>query len=457
MAVDTHHPQYTAQRQAEWRLMRDAAEGESAVKGRGPTYLPVPGGFNAMQDGGKAAYEAYKMRASFPEILAPSLAAMIGIAHGKEIQIEIPSALEYLWEDADGEGMPLEVFHRKITRELLLIGRYGVLTEAPEGGGEPYLAGYIGESLINWDLDFFVLDESGPVRRGFDWEDETRYRVLALDGGRYVQAIYSGKTGAAQGSAEPVAMGGKPLDFVPFVVASSVDLRPDIRTAPLIGVARSALAIYQLDADQRHQLFMSGQETLVAINGDAPPYVGAGVVHSMMGSENVTPDLKYVSPTCSGIEAHAEKIKDLREAAVMAGARLLEQSDNVQESGNARALRFASETATLTSVLQSSCALLERALRNVAAMKGLDGEAITVKAPATLLDTTMTPADAQALMALWQQGAISYQTLFENLLRGGIASPERDADAEFALRDAEDVGEEDESEADGFIPAGEAR
>lgn len=30
---------------------------------------------------------------------------------------------------------------------------------------------------------------------------------------------------------------------------------------------------------------MSGQETLVAINGEAPKTVGAGVVHQMMGSD----------------------------------------------------------------------------------------------------------------------------------------------------------------------------
>lgn len=441
--IDSKHPQYTTDRTAEWQLMRDAADGESAIKSRGKPHLPMPGGFRAMEDRGAAAYAAYQQRASFPEILAPSLAAMIGISHGKEIEIEIPSALEYLWEDADGNSTPLEVFHRKITRELLLIGRYGVLAEAPEGGGEPYLAGYVGESLINWDDDFFVLDESGPVRRGFAWEDRIRYRVLTLEGGRYVQQVYEGSTGSAQ--AEPVAMGGAPLGAIPFTMASAVDLRPDVRTPPLIGVARAARSIYQLDADQRHQLFMSGQETLVAINGEAPAIVGAGVVHSMMGAEGITPDLKYVSPTCSGIEAHADKIKDLREAAVMAGARLLEQSEGVQESGAARQLRFASETATLTSVVQMSCALLERSLRHVAAMKGLDGEAITVNAPATLLDTTMTPADAQALVGMWQQGAISYETLYENLLRGGIASPERDADAEFAMRDAEDVGEEPEA------------
>lgn len=455
--IDSKHPQYTALRMAEWALLRAAADGESAIKAAGTKYLPMPSGFASLPDQGKSAFAGYMERASFPEILAPSISALIGIAHGKEIQIEIPDALEYLWEDADGDGMPLEKLHRKITRELLLIGRYGLLADAPEGGGEPYLAGYVGESVINWDAEFFVLDESGPRRKGFDWEQIVRYRVLAMDGGSYVQQVYEGKTGDAVAAAVPATIGGKTMAEVPFAVASAVDVRPDIRTAPLIGVARAAKAIYQLDADQRWQLYMSGQETLVGINCDPPATVGAGVSIGVKGVEGMPVDVKYVSPSCSGIEAHAAKIEDKRTEAVQAGARLLEQSESVQESGSARSLRFASETATLLTVLQSSCALLERGLRYVAMMKGLPVEGIVVKPPSSLLDTTMTPSEAEALVRIWQQGAISYETLHDNLLRGGIASPERDADAEFALRDAEDVGEEDESEADGFTPAGDAR
>lgn len=453
MAVDSKHPQYTASRSAEWGLMRAAADGESAIKAAAAKYLPIPSGFLTQPDAGVAAYAAYSERANFPEIVAPSISSLVGIAHGREIQIEIPKAMEYLWEDADGAGQPLEKLHRRITRELLLIGRYGLLADAPEGGGEPYLAGYVGESVINWDRDFFVLDESGPQRDGFDWKQVVRYRVLRLDGGRYVQEVYEGKDDVAV--AAPVAMGGKPLALVPFAVASAIDVKPDVRTSPMIGVARAAKAIYQLDADQRWQLYMSGQETLVGINCDPPAMVGAGVSVGVHGSEGMTVDVKYVSPSCSGIEAHATKIKDKLTEAVMAGARLLEQSETVQESGSARSLRFASETATLLTVLQSSCALLERGLRSVAMMKGLPADGIVVSPPSSLLDTTMTPADAEAMVRVWQGGAISYETLHDNLLRGGIASPERDADAELALLDKEDVGED--PEADGLIPPGDAR
>lgn len=432
--VNNRHPSYTIGRVNEWQLMRDTMAGETAIKDGLEQYLPMPNGFKAMDDKGGAAYSAYKLRATFPEILAPSISALVGIAHGKEIKIELPDALsKVIWENADGKGMPLEAFHRSITRQLLEMGRYGVLVDAPAAGGDPFLAGYATEAIINWDDQFFVLDESENVRTGFQWELKKKYRAIDLDEqGNYRQRLY--RDGSENGEEiSPTGRGGKRLTHVPFVVASAVDLKPEIRTPPLIGVSRAALAIYQLDADQRHQLFMSGQETLVIVNGEAPAAVGAGVVITIEAGENQAADAKYVSPTCSGIEAHGKKIEDLRTAAVMAGARLLEQSGTVQESGEARKLRFASETATLTSILQSSCGLLEAALRDAAEMMGLNRDDVVITPPADLLDNTMRPTEAEALMRIWQEGGISYPTFYAALQKGGIASPERDDTQEYNL------------------------
>ena len=126
----------------------------------------------------------------FPEILAPSVSAMIGIIHGQEIKIEIPTAMEFLWENADGLGLPLEAFHRRITRELLVIGGYGVLADAPVSGGNPFLAGFTRDSIINWDADWWVLDETGMRRDGFIWKQIEKYRVLGLGDGAYLQSVF---------------------------------------------------------------------------------------------------------------------------------------------------------------------------------------------------------------------------------------------------------------------------
>lgn len=440
MDVKEYHPDITDDRKADWLLMRDTMDGARAVKSRGQTYLPMPSGFAAMPDGGKAVYEnVYRLRAIVPEILAPSVGAMIGIIHGKETQITIPDSMNWLWENADGEGMPLEAFHRRISRNLLWLGRYGVLASAPADGGDPFLAGYAGDTIINWDRGFYVLNETSYQRDGFKWSLVPRYRVLTLDGGLFFSTVYEGETAAEPKVTEPVAQGGSRLNFIPFAVGNAREVSPNVETPPLVGVSNAVINSYQLSADWRWQLYMSGQETLVAINGEAPKSVGAGVVHQMMGAEGIEPDLKYVSPTCAGIDAHEAAIQKQIDAAVMAGARMFEQQEAGQESGEARRLRFASETANLLSVAQVSAGLLERALRFAARIKGMGESAaseIVVTPPKDLLDNTMTPTDFAALFGVYERGGMAWETLYERGQAGGIYSTERDADQEFALLDA---------------------
>lgn len=440
MDVKEKHPDYTAMRIAEWCLTDDAYQGESAIKYGAEKYLPKPSGYSkggGHKDDGKAAYNAYRMRAQFPDVMAASVGAMVGIIHGADVKIEMPDAMAGLEEDIDGDGTRLEDFHREITRRLLVCGRHGVLADAPTGGGDGYLTHYTGNAITNWDLDFYVLDECGMVRNGFQWEMVEQYRVLSLLDGVYEQTLI---TDGVETDITPSIQGGGRFDRVPFHVATARTMGASIETPPLIGIARAAQAMYQLSADHRLQLYMSGQETLVAINGDAPTAVGAGVVHKMTGGDGMTPDLKYVSPTCSGIEAHLEAIEHNRDAAVQAGARLFEQSNQADESGKARAMRFRSETANLQTVAQTSAALLEHGLKDIAYMRGLSEDDISVPAPDDLLDSALQPDEAAALWSITKEGGLSYQTFYERMQRGGVASTARDHDEEFALIERDDLG-----------------
>lgn len=433
MIASEKHPEYTTGRIYDWLLCEDAYQGETAIKARGVRYLPKPSGYSAAgghADDGLAAYAAYKDRAEFMEVMGPSVGAMVGIIHDRELQIEVPSALEYLFENADGKRKTLTDFHRLITRNLLVTGRYGVLVDAPGGGGDPYLAGYKGQTIINWDDEFFVLDESEYIRDRFTWNAVEQYRILEMVEGRYVQTFQSQ---AAEEDITPTALGGGGLTRIPFTVASAADIGADIETPPLIGIARATKAAYQLSADKRLQLYMSGQETLVAINGPAPSAVGAGVVHEMYGGEGIEPDLKYVGPSGTGIEAHETAIDRCEQNAMQAGARMFEQGGQAQESGEARRLRFRSETANLQTVAQSSCSLLERALRDVAMMKGLNEDEVIVTPPDDLLDSTLEPEHALKLWQIVKDGGMSYETFYERMQKGGLANPDRTADEEYDL------------------------
>lgn len=463
----TVHPDL-AEKLPEYQEVRDCRKGATAVKDRGEEYLPKPTGFKAQKDDGVAMYRAYIKRAQFPDLLSPTIGGMVGIVHRREAQIEgmdegTPMAV--LWERATPDGLPLETLHRRITEELLTVGRCELLPDAPIDGGEaPYIALYSAESMINWseDRDFFVFEEEYRIRNGYEWTSDKRYRVLTLEEGKYVVRVVD-KDGSpvdpkfAEG-VFPSKSGGGNLEEIPVVVIGSRDLGLEPDEIPLLGVARSALAIYRLDADYRHQLFMTGQETLV-FSGmraeDIPNYVGAGVAVALEAPEA---QASYVGPKGVGISAHKTAIDDERENAAAAGARVFDTQKRGAESGDALRIRSRASTATLVSVALASAAGLEKALRHCAVMMGQDPEQIVVTPNLDFVDSKLTPAEAKALVDVWMTGAISYETLYENLQKGEVASQERTAEEEQELRAEEDaalIDEESEAALGGDDETGE--
>ena len=472
--VNTPHPDYT-KLSPDWQQVRDAIEGETTVKDSGEAYLPKPSGFNAQPDGGTAMYEAYQKRAKFPEIMEPTQRGLTGVIHRIPAEITLPEALEPMREKATVDGLSLDAMHERITMELFATGRYGILVDAPSDGEAevPYLAGYPSESILNWSSngDFFVLDESGLVREGFDWKDGESYRVLKLwdpeeDGGdeeddkpsddeetvegelkpsqvpegAYVQLLYEGDN-AEPTIIGPTIRGGKLMEEVPFTVVGSTDVSPDVDKIPLLGVVRAAFQMYRLDADYKWQLFMSGQETLfVFSNGDKEiTTVGAGVSIKMPADEGA--HAEYVGPNCKGIEAHLKAIEREKTDAVQAGARMFDSEKKSAESGEALSIRWSAQTATLTTIALNSAKGLERSLKNAARMVGANPDDVSVVPNLQFIDTTLSAEEVNAIVKAWMAGAMSFETMYERFQAGGVSSQDRDVDEERELisREAPDV------------------
>jgi hypothetical protein len=431
--IKTEHPDYVEYK-SEWHDMRTTDRGEKAVKEAGTDYLPMPSGFTIQPDAGLGYYEAYRTRAQFPEIVSHTLSGMVGVIHKRESTIEMPNSMQYLWERASKRGLTLEALHRRITAEVLLMGRNVLLATAPPEGGDPYLVGYKAEALINWseEQDFFVLDETSLVRDGYEWGEVPRYRVLEVVNGEYRSSLYD-ENEALQGNISvPRAIGDRAIGQIPLTVIGSKDLHVDPEKPPLIGVSRAALAAYRLDADYRHQLYNSGQETLFITGVDSttelPRAVGAGVVHGLPKDCKA----EYVGPSARTIEAHRTAILDERQNAAQAGARLFDTEPTQRVSGEALKFRDAARNATLASVAIAVGAGLERALRNIAIYLNERPESVVVKPNLEFVDRILTAQEAFALVQGWQAKAFSYLTLYENLRKGGIASEERDVEQELA-------------------------
>lgn len=425
--VSSKHPAYEAIL-PDWEIVRDALDGETTVKDKGTDYLPMPSGFKQQDDQGVAMYEAYKKRAKFPEILAPTIRGMVGIVHRVAAEIELPAQLESLREAATKDGLPLTALHERITYELLGLGRYGLLVDAPgEGGDVPFIAGYRAETIINWsdNQDFYVLDETHLEREGFEWVEQPQFRVLELKGNQYEQQVWQMSGSGVMAPVKdvvPQMRGGKKLTDIPFVTIGSTDVTPEIDEIPLLSVARGSFTMYRLYADYFHQLYMSGQETLfVYTDGqNEVKTVGAGVVVNLPSES----EAEYVGPSGEGIQAHKEAITDEKDAAMLAGARIFDTTKKTAESGEALRMRWAAQTASLTTVAINSAKGLERALKFAALYVGANPDEVVVTPNLRFIDQTLDPLKAKALVEMWTSGAISGETLWMNLQRGDIADYE---------------------------------
>ena len=180
--VDTRLPEYTTW-SAIWMRIRDVVAGEDAVKHKTVRYLPQLSGQTS------TAYDGYISRAMFYNATGKTVEGLVGAVLQKPPHVMWPHD-DAIIKDVTGDGMPLNTFAREVLDQVVTLGRYGVLTDAPVNGGDPYLSGYPAENIINWRtasidgelrLTLVVLKEDVPeVKEIFETEIVEQRRVLML-------------------------------------------------------------------------------------------------------------------------------------------------------------------------------------------------------------------------------------------------------------------------------------
>lgn len=454
--ITSKHPVYRRFSPA-WELMRTAFDGEDAIKERdtGSTrdkkYLPMKSGHVGISDPYKreTAYEAYKMRAEFPELVAPTVRGAVGVMLDKPPTISLPRALEPLRENATRDGMPLDALHRRVAIETMTMGRYGILPGIADG--VPYLAGYNAESIINWDssgakADYVVLDETGHERNRDtgEWVEVERFRECFVEGGRFGAREWKkvGKDWVVDEVVEAATPQRRPLDFLPFVFIDTNDLTANPDDVPLYGLAKLAVRIYRLDADYTFALHMTSEPTPVAIgfeNGrheDVPQTLGS----SKMWILPPGGDAKYLEFSGPGLEAQRQAIQDTLARAAVFGAQIMTDNGRGAESGDALRLRLGNQTSTLKSIAKTSAAGIERALKNVAIWMGENPDEVVVEPVTDFFEENLSAQELTAVVAGWQAGAYSFPTMFSRLQRGGMFPPDAKAEDELKLIDEDDPG-----------------
>lgn len=433
MAVDSKHPQY-GEFLLDWQLMRDSVRGERFVKLQDVKYLPATSGMTldgmgSVAAAGRRAYDAYKARAYYPDLVSDAVEAMLGIMHNKPPVIEVPDVMKPLLERCTLQGESLQMLLRRINQEQLITGRTGLLVDL--GTGQlPYIALYTAETILNWDigelgvenLNLVILDETEFMRTNqFEWNTVNKYRVLILGdtlenelSGTYRVGVFKDR-GSSFNEADTIepSIRGQKLDEIPFTFINSKDINAKPDDPPLLGLARLCMTIYRGEADYRQSLFLQGQDTLVVIGANAESdqiRIGAGGhIQLPLGG-----DAKFIGVSSSGLPEQRQALASDYMRAYTMGAQLLTTNGNQAESGDALRIRVSAKTATLNQIALTGAFGLQNALRQIAKWIGTNPDEVTVKPNLDFADDKLSADELVKLISAKNLGApISNQTIHD--------------------------------------------
>ncbi len=480
MPVNSTHVDYEAAA-LDWSRARDVLAGEDAVKAGGEKYLAR---LDSQTD---EEFAAYRKRASFFNATARTAEAYLGLIFRRPPFVKLPSestgvgrALAEFQNDADMLGTSLTGYAKVVVGDVVGLGRAGSLVDWEGGdargqGAErrAYAVFYPAERIINWRmghvrgrnvLTLLVLRETANIERPtsntelrteqdeFEPEVVEQIRVLRLvvgEGGDAFCRVDLWQEQAVegeQGKTEWVVIDsrvprrlGRPLPLIPFVFHGPRHSRPDVDRGPLEDIVAVNLDHYRLDADFKHGLHFTALPTAWVSGFDKTASLRIGSSAAWV-SETPGATAGFLEFTGQGLMTFERAMdRDERLMAVL-GSRMLEDVKKVGETATAIELRQSGEYSILGNVAASLSESLTQLLRWVYWWNSTEelpddvtSEQVLMTLNSDFSTKGLASQDVQAIVAAWQAGAISQDTMHELFRRGEVLPEGRTNPEEAAL------------------------
>ena len=460
--VNATHSDYDANAAA-WLRARDVIAGEDAVKAAGEKYLPK------LDSQTTDEYLAYKTRASFFNAAARTAEGFVGLLFRRDPAVRLPDrsagvgvALAASADDLDLLGTSLSAYAKHVVEEVVSVGRCGTLVDWEEEGEQrAYATLYPAEQILNWRTErvngrnvpvLVVLRESVDVvgEDGFDTETLEQIRVLKLEGvqshdgvevrrspeRRYeyrVEVWQQTENKAKRSKREwqlvdtriPLRL-GKPLPLIPFVFHGPRHSLPLVDKLPLADIIALNLDHYRLDADYKHGLHFTALPTAWVSGFDKSSELRIGSSTAWV-AETVGAAAGFLEFTGQGLTTFERAMdRDERLLAVL-GTRMLAEQKRVGESADAIALRQSGENSVLGALAASISDSLTHVLRWMHWWHSTEEKPDLVSSEQVLVslntDFSLQGMDSNAITALvaaWQAGAISQDTMLDCFRKGEV-------------------------------------
>ena len=489
MPVNNTHPDYDAALPA-WTRARDVMAGEDAIKAAGIRYL------SKLDSQTDEEYTAYKSRASFFNATARTAEVYLGLIFRRppfikapEGQAALAKAMEEFVNDTDMLGSPLPAYAKSVVNEIITVGRAGTLIDWEDTvENRVYASLYRAEQIINWRVEringrnvptMVVLAEESSQKSEarsqkseqdeFEHEAVEQIRVLKLvpvQGGNQTATQAEGRhpnsstlkreyecvveiwrtENEKNGKQEwklvetrtPKRL-GKPLPMIPFVFHGSQHSLPAIEKLPLQDIITVNLDHYRLDADYKHGVHFTALPTAWVSGFDKSATLRIGASTAWV-TDTPGATAGFLEFRGQGLETFERAMsRDERLMAVL-GSRLLEDQKKVGETATAIELRQSGENSILGNIAFNASASLTHVLHwawwwnsTEAMPDDVTDEQVLIVLNTDFSTKGLASQDIQAIVAAWQAGAISRDTMTDLFRRGEVLPEGRSMEEELKL------------------------
>ena len=285
-------------------MIRDSVIGETEIKRKGERYL------RKMTDMTPDEYDAFLDRAVFFNMTQRTVTGLMGTLFTRNPIVQnLPKNLDT--QAISKQNQTLSQFVKEAAREVITMGRYGVLMDMDaEGKRAPYLSGYLTENITDWTVEeidgrftvtevilrelrlarpilnpisltppgrplpkikgkeqMFFSQDTAVTRAARRWI--ASYRVLRLEPEDrndptskriYRQYYHTSDHGDASPEGTPFqeftpTWRGQPFTFIPFVFLGPQDNTPDIDKSPILDIVTLNQSHYKSYAMLEHGRF----------------------------------------------------------------------------------------------------------------------------------------------------------------------------------------------------------
>jgi hypothetical protein len=446
MSVDTIHPDYSRVSNM-WTRCRDVIQGRDRLnevdkRSANGVYLQKPTGLS------EAEFHAYCDRASFFNASARTKEAITGLILAKPANFDYP--IEEHLNDVTNTGIKLREFAQSVIDDEVEITRTGVLVEYPSVDTSqftkaeveslnlrPYLVKYSGEQITNWKvgtvnnsqrLTMVTLKESiDSSEDEFSHEEDVQYRVLDISNGVYRIRVF---TKNDKDEDEIVSelypkINGEYLTEIPFYIVGGARVRKPMMN----DLIDTNIAHYRNSADFEHALRFT-IPTAVVTGAALTPETGEFRIGGLSAWVFQNPDARasYLEFKGDGLRPVKDAIKDKEFRMAILGARMLADEKRASEAVSTVEIRTAGERAIIANTADDVSDTITKALKVMAKWSGKDDSKVKYKLNIDYGIGRLDYHTIKELVASWQADAITSKTLFENLVKGDIISPDETFD-----------------------------